>query len=176
MSRMMSEKDSAPWIEEKFIRLDGTEIDVECSGVSFTYGGKPAVQMIFRDITERKTVEERLQRLALYDTLTGLPNRTLFFDRMNQLLALAKRNQYVLALLYMDLDRFKNINDTLGHEVGDLLLTEAGAAHDVVHPEGRYGRAHGRRRVHRHLRQDRDAPGRGRRGARRSSRSCPSRF
>jgi diguanylate cyclase (GGDEF)-like protein len=80
---------------------------------------------IIYDITKRKIAEQRLERLALYDTLTGLPNRTLFFDRMNQLLALAKRNQYVLAVLYMDMDRFKVINDTLGHEVGDLLLQEA---------------------------------------------------
>ncbi len=119
-------KNCAPWIEQKFIRLDGKEINVEVAGVFFTYEGRPAIQQIFRDISERKIVEERLQRLALYDTLTGLPNRTLFFDRMNQLLALAKRNHYVLALLYMDLDRFKKINDTLGHEVGDLLLVEAG--------------------------------------------------
>ncbi len=123
---MEQNRNCAPWIEEKFIRLDGEEIRVEVAGVSFTYEGKPAVQEIFRDISERKMVEERLQRLALYDTLTGLPNRTLFFDRMNQLLALAKRNQYVLALLYIDLDHFKKINDTLGHEVGDLLLVEAG--------------------------------------------------
>jgi len=123
---MEQNKNCTPWIEEKFIRLDGKEINVEVAGVSFTYEGRPAVQEIFRDISERKIVEERLQRLALYDTLTGLPNRTLFFDRMNQLLALAKRNHYVLALLYMDLDRFKTINDTLGHEVGDMLLVEAG--------------------------------------------------
>jgi diguanylate cyclase (GGDEF)-like protein len=62
--------------------------------------------------------------LALYDALTGLPNRALFFDRMIQLLALAKRNEFVLALLYMDLDRFKIINDTLGHDAGDALLKE----------------------------------------------------
>lgn len=115
-----------PWLEEKFIRLDGREIDVEVAGVAFTYQGKPAVQVIFRDITGRKQTEERLERLALYDTLTGLPNRTLFFDRMSQFLALAKRNKYTLAVLYLDLDRFKAINDTLGHEMGDLLLVEAG--------------------------------------------------
>jgi len=126
MRTMRDQGCSVPWIEEKFVCLDGKEIDVEVAGVSFTYQGSPAVQVMFRDITERKQVEERLERLALYDTLTGLPNRTLFFDRMNQLLALARRNKYVLALLYMDLDHFKNINDTLGHEVGDLVLTEAG--------------------------------------------------
>ena len=117
--------DRAPWIEEQFVRLDGTLIDVEVSGIEFAYKGKPAVQTIFRDITDRKAVKQRLERLALYDTLTGLPNRTLFFDRMNQYLALAKRNGYDIALLYLDLDRFKRINDTCGHEVGDLLLQEA---------------------------------------------------
>jgi diguanylate cyclase (GGDEF)-like protein/PAS domain S-box-containing protein len=118
--------DSVPWIEEKYVRLDGTVIDVDVAAVNFTYQGKPAVQEIFRDITERKLVEQKLKQLALYDTLTGLPNRTLFFDRMVQLLQLAKRNEYVLALLYMDLDHFKAINDSLGHEAGDQVLNEAG--------------------------------------------------
>jgi diguanylate cyclase (GGDEF)-like protein/PAS domain S-box-containing protein len=113
-----------PWIEEKYVRLDGRVIDVEVAAIRFSYEGKQAVQRLFKDITERKQVEQRLERLALYDTLTGLPNRMLFFDRLNQLLALARRNQYVLALLYMDLDNFKHINDTFGHEVGDLVLIE----------------------------------------------------
>ncbi len=125
LQRLLEKQDLAPWCEEKYVRLDGAAIDVEVAGVNFEYEGKPAIQMIFRDITERKQVEQRLERLALYDTLTGLPNRVLFFDRMNQLLALARRNQYVLALLYMDLDNFKNINDTYGHEVGDQVLAEA---------------------------------------------------
>jgi diguanylate cyclase (GGDEF)-like protein/PAS domain S-box-containing protein len=125
LEQIRGEKGMVPWIEEKFVRLDGAEINVEVAGISFTHEGKPAVQMMFRDITDRKAVEARLERLALYDTLTGLPNRTLFFDRMNQLLNLAKRNQYVLGLLFIDLDRFKNINDTLGHESGDSVLVEA---------------------------------------------------
>jgi diguanylate cyclase (GGDEF)-like protein/PAS domain S-box-containing protein len=124
-TEQLEHADMVPWTEEKYVRLDGAVIDVEVAGIKFLYGGKHAVQRIFKDITERKLVEQRLERLALYDTLTGLPNRMLFFDRMNQLLALARRNQYVLALLYMDLDNFKNINDTFGHEVGDLVLTEA---------------------------------------------------
>jgi diguanylate cyclase (GGDEF)-like protein/PAS domain S-box-containing protein len=125
VSDLESKTDRVPCIEQKYVRLDGAVIDVEVSGVRFDYGGTPAVQTIFRDITERKQVEQRLERLALYDTLTGLPNRALFFDRMNQLLALARRNAYVLALLFMDLDHFKLINDTHGHEAGDLVLAEA---------------------------------------------------
>lgn len=116
---------SLPWVGEKYLRLDGLEIDVEVAGAAFPFGGKPAVQVIFRDVSEAKQAKERLERMALYDTLTGLPNRTLFYDRMGQLLALAKRNQYILALLYMDLDHFKRVNDEFGHEVGDLLLIEA---------------------------------------------------
>jgi len=126
MQLIVQQRSSASWVEEKFIRLDGSEFNVEVAGVTFTYREQPAVQIMFRDITERKLVEERLERLALYDTLTGLPNRTLFYDRVNQLLSLAKRNRYVLALLYVDLDRFKTVNDSLGHEAGDLLLAEAG--------------------------------------------------
>jgi diguanylate cyclase (GGDEF)-like protein/PAS domain S-box-containing protein len=125
MEQLEKDLDLAPWTEEKYVRLDGGVLDVEVAGIKFVYEGKPAVQRLFKDITERKRVAQRLERMALYDTLTGLPNRLLFFDRMNQLLSLARRNQYVLALLYMDLDNFKRINDTFGHEVGDLVLTEA---------------------------------------------------
>jgi diguanylate cyclase (GGDEF)-like protein/PAS domain S-box-containing protein len=125
MQRLEAQPGSAPWIEEKFIRIDGAVIDVEVASISFSLEEKLTFQTIFRDITERKQVEQRLEHLALYDSLTGLPNRALFFDRMGQLLSLAKRNHFVLALLYMDLDHFKNINDTLGHEAGDLLLQEA---------------------------------------------------
>ena len=120
-----SKTDRVPWIKQKYVRLDGAVIDVEVAGVRFIYGGKPAVQTTFRDITERKQVEQQLERLSLYDTLTGLPNRMLFFERMNLLLALAKRNAYVLALLFMNLDHLKRVNDTHGREIGDLLLTDA---------------------------------------------------
>lgn len=71
---------------------------------------------------ERRGTEERLHYLAHYDPLTGLPNRALFRDRLNQALVRAERNKRLVALMFLDLDRFKAINDTLGHDIGDLLL------------------------------------------------------
>ena len=79
---------------------------------------------MFLDITERKKEEERVQYLANYDVLTGLPNRYLLNDRLEQGLSLAQRHQTKLAVLFIDLDRFKNVNDSLGHDVGDELLKE----------------------------------------------------
>ena len=81
----------------------------------------------FRDITARKLAEEKVQFLAYYDTLTGLPNRTLFQDRLTKAIAGARRENCKLALFFLDLDGFKIINDSLGHSIGDLLLQEVAA-------------------------------------------------
>ena len=78
----------------------------------------------FRDITDRKVAEEQVQFLAYYDALTGLPNRTLLQDRLSRCLASARRQKDKVALLFLDLDRFKDINDSLGHSFGDLFLRE----------------------------------------------------
>ena len=75
---------------------------------------------------ERKKVEEETTRLAMYDHLTGLPNRTLFYDRLKQAILLAKRNKQELYVLFVDVDFFKYVNDTLGHAAGDEFLRQAG--------------------------------------------------
>ena len=79
-----------------------------------------------RDITEKKQVEEKIQHMAHHDALTQLPNRALLYDRIGQAIAQAQRNREALALLFIDLDRFKTVNDSLGHPVGDRLLKTVG--------------------------------------------------
>ena len=80
---------------------------------------------VFSDITERKAADERMRHPAHHDALTGLPNRTLFSDRLQQAIAKARRDKTRVALMFIDLDKFKPVNDTLGHDVGDLLLKHA---------------------------------------------------
>ena len=89
-------------------------------------GRVTALLSISRDVTERRKIEERLRHLAQFDALTDLPNRALVFDRLGQALMLARRHQRPLALLFIDLDEFKPINDTYGHAEGDAVLIEVG--------------------------------------------------
>ncbi|HIJ97042.1 MAG TPA: EAL domain-containing protein [Desulfuromonadales bacterium] len=85
---------------------------------------KGLVATLFEDITESRKAEQQIQKMAYFDSLTGLPNRALFYDRIKQSIALANREKSSLAVLFLDLDHFKDINDTLGHSVGDQLLIE----------------------------------------------------
>ena len=107
------------------LRKDGAEIVTEHSISGVSIDRKWHTICIVRDVTERKQFEERIRHLANYDNLTALPNRTLFYDRLSQAITLAQRNRHELALLYLDLDRFKSVNDTCGHDAGDEVLKEA---------------------------------------------------
>jgi diguanylate cyclase (GGDEF)-like protein/PAS domain S-box-containing protein len=113
-----------PWMEEKFLRRDGAEVQVEVTALPLVFNGKAAFQTIFRDITARKAAESRLQRMANYDLLTALPSRSLFHDRLSQLMLHARRDAARFALLIIDLDRFKEVNGRLGDYFADLLLKE----------------------------------------------------
>jgi PAS domain S-box-containing protein len=99
------------------------ELSVSCKAVAV--GDKPRFIVLSRDITERKEAEDRIARLAYFDSLTGLPNRRSFLERVDRAIQRAEKHQGKLAVLFMDLDGFKNINDTMGHAAGDLLLQMA---------------------------------------------------
>lgn len=98
-------------------------VEVYSSPVSFK--NTPLLFSIVHDITERKRIEAQIRNLAFLDALTQLPNRRLLSDRLDQAIASCKRNSHCAALMFLDLDNFKPLNDTYGHEVGDLLLIEA---------------------------------------------------
>ncbi len=111
-------------IEHRILRRDGTERVVQEQGEVVTDDtGKP-IKMVgtVQDITDRKRAEE-LEHRAFHDPLTRLPNRALFMEYLDQALTRAAGNQEAVAVLFLDLDRFKFVNDSLGHEAGDLLLT-----------------------------------------------------
>jgi len=107
-------------------RKDGTHFPCwhNISAITDDDGNIIQFTSIFRDITEEKRAKEHIKYLAQFDQLTKLPNRTLFNDRLYHALSRAKRNKKQIGLMFIDLDGFKNVNDTLGHQAGDLLLQE----------------------------------------------------
>ncbi len=112
---------SGPWTH---ILRDGRSIQVEVSAHSIRFEGRPARFSLVQDVTERQQLHHRLVHQAHHDMLTGLPNRLLLLDRMEQALASAARRGKKAAVICLDLDRFKQINDTYGHAIGDLCLKQ----------------------------------------------------
>lgn len=135
------------WVGEFINKRKNGELFWEEAHIAPVFDASGTVQQyvaVKLDISDRKRVEEQVTHLAQYDTLTDLPNRTLFSDRLQQALALAQRDGNRLALMFVDLDHFKPVNDTYGHAVGDLLLKQvAQRMRDLVRASDTLGRIGG---------------------------------
>ena len=113
--------------EVELLTSDGTALPVEVFARTISYRDGPAGVIAVRDIRERRAAEDRIRHLAHHDGLTGLANRMLFQERLGQALAASARTGEAFAVMCLDLDRFKAVNDTLGHQAGDLLLMQVAA-------------------------------------------------
>jgi diguanylate cyclase (GGDEF)-like protein/PAS domain S-box-containing protein len=118
------EEQDTPPIEETYLRFDGTPVAVAVSAVPVHYGGEHGALVFVRDITEQKEHEDRLKAIAYHDPLTKLPNRLLLGDRLQQAISQNQRTGTLIAVCYLDLDGFKEINDNFGHQTGDRVLVE----------------------------------------------------
>lgn len=116
---------SGPWTH---LRKDSSRMQVEVASHAIQFEGRAARFSLVQDVTERQRLYEQLVHQAHHDSLTGLPNRVLLKDRMERMLATAERLNQQAAVLCIDLDRFKQINDTYGHHVGDVCLQQVAAA------------------------------------------------
>jgi len=103
-------------------KKDGTEFPMRIESREIVYKGKSTRVTEFNDITQEVKIQKQLKHMAHYDSLTNLPNRTLFADRLQQAMVQSKRREQCLAIVYIDIDGFKYINDTYGHDIGDKLL------------------------------------------------------
>ena len=117
--RSSDEQTARTW---KHVRADGTLIDLAIYSRQLVYADQPAVLLALMDITERKRAEARLAFMAQHDGLTGLPNRTMLRQHMDEILLHTRRSAEKVAVLVLGLDNFKAVNDTLGHGIGDKLL------------------------------------------------------
>lgn len=120
---------SVPPREMRFLRLDGRGFEVETYGVRIDYFGRPAVELLVLDITERKRIEDEREKRRLYDALTGLPNQTLFLDRLEMELHRRRDGQIPgrIAVIQLDLDDFAEINERYSFSAGDLVMQQSAA-------------------------------------------------
>lgn len=109
-------------VEHDFVTIGRRTLLLNARQIEREVGKEKIILLAIEDITERKKYEEKIQQMAFHDSLTGLPNRKLFSDRLGIVLAQAKRNKKKVGIVMLDLDNFKDVNDTLGHDVGDTLL------------------------------------------------------
>ena len=109
-------------VEHDFVTIGRRTLLLNARQIEREVGKERTILLAIEDITERKKYEEKIQQMAFHDSLTGLPNRKLFSDRLGIVLAQAKRNKKKVGIVMLDLDNFKDVNDTLGHDVGDTLL------------------------------------------------------
>ena len=123
-------QDNLRFQEHRFVTLTGARLDVEVVLIPFGESARGAVQLVIRDITQRRTLEQHIRELAYQDVLTGLPNRILFYDRAQIAVAQARRCETGVGVLFIDLDGFKTVNDKWGHAFGDRLL--ATVAHRIA--------------------------------------------
>jgi diguanylate cyclase (GGDEF)-like protein/PAS domain S-box-containing protein len=122
--QLRSNHDIVPLRAERIVRIDGSVIDVEAVTIPTSFRGRPAAQIVARDVTDQRRDEAELARRALHDPLTGIANRELLHDRLDSAVVRAQRREGCVTLLFIDLDNFKQINDRFGHAVGDRLLIE----------------------------------------------------
>ena len=126
IAEALHENAAARDLEVRLRRRNGEVFWGQLSASYADFDGESCVISYIRDVSEAKADEEKIRNLAFYDTLTGLPNRRLLWERLRQALISSIRSGSKHALLFVDLDGFKSLNDTLGHHIGDLLLQETG--------------------------------------------------
>ena len=113
-------------VEIRALTKNGEWVWIESIGTPVLDTDRDVARIVIqaRDVTERKDYEDKLKRLALFDHLTNLPNRTYFHEKVNEAMEQAKRTRKLLSVLFLDLDKFKQVNDKMGHDIGDQLLIE----------------------------------------------------